>query len=98
MANPILHVRIISPQQVILNTDAYAVSSKNLQGDFDILPQHANFITLIENQPIVIRVSKQKRFSFAFPLAIIWVVENQINIYIPIPYDQPQSTKLPSRL
>lgn len=93
MPNPTLHVRIISPQQLLLDTEAQSVSSKNLQGNFDILAQHANFITLIENQPIVVRVSKQKRLSFAFPLAIILVQGNQVNIYTPIINIQPQAKK-----
>ncbi len=85
MANPTLHVRIISPQQLILDAEAQSVSSKNLQGSFDILPQHANFITLIENSPIVVRPASrqggQKPLVFKFPLAIILTRENSVNIY-----------------
>lgn len=90
MATPTLHVRIISPQQLILDTEATSVSSKNLQGNFDILPQHANFITLIENSPIVVRISNQKPMTFKFPLAIIITTENKVNIYT---YIQPQTDK-----
>lgn len=86
MSNPTLHVRIISPQQLILDTEANSVSSKNLQGPFDVLPLHANFITLIENTPIVIRTPNQKPLTFNFPLAIMLVTENKVNIYT---YIQP---------
>lgn len=88
MNDPTLHVRIISPQQILLDTDAFAVSSKNLQGKFDILPQHANFITVIENEPIVIRIKSQKSYKFKFPIAIIYTTGNQVNIYT---YLQPQT-------
>ncbi len=81
MTNSTLHVRIISPQQLILETQALSVSSRNSQGNFDILPKHANFITLIENSAIEIKVDKQKRLTFAFPLAIILTRENKVNIY-----------------
>ncbi len=85
-----LHVRIISPQQLILDTDASSVSSKNVQGNFDILPQHANFITLVENAPIVVRPDKEhKPFVFKFPLAIILTRENKVDIYT---YIQPQTS------
>ena len=87
MNNPTLHIRIISPQQLIFDADASSVSSKNLEGNFDILPQHANFITLIENSPITIRVSNQKPRIFNFPLAIIVNRENKVDIYTNI---QPQ--------
>ena len=90
MANPILHVRIISPQQLILETEALSVSSKNLQGPFDILPQHANFISLIEDSPITVRIPNQKKATFRFPLAIMLVTENKVNIYT---YIQPQIDK-----
>ena len=81
MVNPTLHVRIVSPQQLILDTEASSVSSKNSQGPFDILPLHANFITVTENQPIVIRLAGQKPLIFKFPLAIILTRENNVNIY-----------------
>lgn len=85
-----LHVRIISPQQLILDTQAATISSKNLQGPFDILPQHANFITVIENQPIVVRIKGQKPLVFKFPIAIIYVQENKVNVYT---YIQPEVEK-----
>ncbi|OGE64833.1 hypothetical protein A3I48_04455 [Candidatus Daviesbacteria bacterium RIFCSPLOWO2_02_FULL_36_7] len=81
MTTPTLHVRIISPQQLILDTSASSVSSKNPQGNFDILPQHANFITIVENEPIVVRTLDQKPLIFKFPLAIILTTENKVNIY-----------------
>ncbi len=79
--NQTLHVRIISPQQLILDSQVSSVSSKNSQGSFDILPEHANFITIIENQPIVIRREHQKPTVYTFPLAIILTTENKVNIY-----------------
>lgn len=88
--NPTLHVRILSPQQLILDTQAQSVSSKNSQGAFDILPQHANFITLIENYPILVRIKNQKPLSLKFPIAIIHVEANKVDIYT---YIQPQTDK-----
>ena len=87
MADSTLHVRIISPQALILDSEAQSVSSKNLQGPFDILPQHANFITVVENQPIVVRISKQKPLIFKFLIAIILTTANKVDIYT---YIQPQ--------
>ena len=86
MPSPTLHVRIISPQQLLLDTEAISVSSKNLQGPFDILPQHANFITLIEESPIVVRITGKKPVAFKFPLSIILARDNKVDIYT---YVQP---------
>lgn len=81
MTIPSLHVRIISPRQLILDTEASSVSSKNSSGNFDILPLHANFISIVENQPIVVRPPKQKPLTFKFALAIILNIKNNVNIY-----------------
>jgi len=85
-----LHVRIISPQQLILETDASSVSSKNSQGKFDILPLHANFITMIEGEPIIVRPINQKPLTFNFPFSIILNTGNAVNIYT---YDSPDLEK-----
>lgn len=78
---PTLHVRIISPKQLILETEAKSVSSKNSQGNFDILPQHANFITLVENTPIIVRPLNGKPLVFNFPFAIVMATENKVSVY-----------------
>lgn len=79
--NPTFHVRIISPQQLILDTEASSVSSKNLYGPFDVLAQHANFITIIESSPIVVQIKGGKPLTFKFPVAIMYVMENRVDIY-----------------
>ncbi|HBQ50565.1 hypothetical protein A3B42_03765 [Candidatus Daviesbacteria bacterium RIFCSPLOWO2_01_FULL_38_10] len=86
--NQTLHTRIVSPQQILFEGEANSVSSKNMQGAFDILPQHANFITTVENSPIIVRTQGQKPQAFKFPIAIIYTTRNTVNIYT---YIQPQS-------
>lgn len=85
MPTDTLHIRIISPQKLIHEGKAYAVSSENSKGKFDILPSHANFVTLIENHPILIRPTekapKTQIIAFNFSLAVISVAENYVNIY-----------------
>lgn len=81
MSNPTLHVRIISPQELILDAQAESVSSKNSSGSFDILPQHANFITMVEKNPIIVRIHKQKDQKFDFPMAIIMTTDNKVDIF-----------------
>ncbi|OGE43734.1 hypothetical protein A3A45_03015 [Candidatus Daviesbacteria bacterium RIFCSPLOWO2_01_FULL_36_8] len=81
MIDETLHVRILSPQALLLDTQATSVSSTNVQGPFDILPEHANFITMVENSPIIIRSPGQKQTTYTFSMAIIYTMENQVNIY-----------------
>lgn len=59
MPGNVLNVKILSPTQTIFEGEAYSVSSTNSAGKFDILPFHANFITLVQKQPIFLRVKKK---------------------------------------
>jgi hypothetical protein len=54
-----LNVKIISPTQTIFDGEAFSISSVNSLGKFDILPYHANFITLVQKAPIFLRVRKK---------------------------------------
>lgn len=84
MNNQLLQVKIISPKENIFEGLALSISSKNSAGKFDILPEHANFITLIEKEPIIIRGKDQQPSTFNFDLAIIYVANNKVNIYTDI--------------
>lgn len=82
--NQVLQVKITSPKEIIFQGETLSVSSKNSHGVFDILPLHANFITLIENEPIVIRNTQKESQSFIFPVAIIYARDNRVDIYTDI--------------
>ncbi len=77
----LLQVRINSPEEVIWEGTAEAVSSTNSQGIFDILPEHANFVTLINNQPILIKKYGSENLVFHFYYAVIHNENNTINIF-----------------
>jgi len=85
--NLILQVKIISPKNDIFTCPALSVSSVNSVGKFDILPQHANFITLIKDVPIIIKKTNHETVTFNFPLAIIYNNKNRVNIYTDIQYN-----------
>ncbi len=61
-----LNVKILSPTQTIFDGPALSVSSTNTLGKFDILPYHANFITLVEKTPVVLRVRKEGAENIPF--------------------------------
>ncbi|OGE14325.1 hypothetical protein A3F00_02000 [Candidatus Daviesbacteria bacterium RIFCSPHIGHO2_12_FULL_37_11] len=84
MAEETLKLRIVTPRAVVFEGKALSISSTNSKGKFDILPKHANFITIVEQKPIIIRVEGRKRLTFNFPVAIISNVRNQVNIYTDI--------------
>ncbi|HXK52926.1 hypothetical protein H6802_01620 [Candidatus Nomurabacteria bacterium] len=48
-----ISVQIVSKKRLIYQGKATSVTSKNRVGEFDILEQHANFITLMEDYVIL---------------------------------------------
>lgn len=83
MANtpiPKLYVSIKSVDKAIWEGEAEWVSSENSHGPFDILPMHANFISIVEGKPIRIKTT-QKVEEFSFEHSIIYAHENKVSIY-----------------
>jgi len=75
-------LKIISPQSVLYEGQAFAVSSTNSMGPFDILAEHADFITIIENQTIIVRKPNKEKLTFTNPLSIIYTQNNHCTIYV----------------
>ncbi len=81
MAAQVMDVEVMTPKQTLFKGKALAVSSKDLTGKFDILPMHANFIAIVENQPV--RVIKEDRqvLEFNFIQAIIYNSMNKVTVF-----------------
>ncbi len=80
---PLLSIHIKSPEKTIWEGEGEYVSSVNSQGPFDILPLHANFITIVENHPIKIK-SEGKVTEYNFNRSVIYVHSNNVSIYVNI--------------
>lgn len=78
--NQLITVKVNSPERVIWEGPAKWVSSINSDGPFDILPFHANFITIIENKPIRVKTQDQI-IEYVFPYSIVYAHNNLVNIY-----------------
>lgn len=77
-----LHVRIQNDEQGIeWEGEAHSVSSENSQGQFDILPEHAYFVTIIKKKEIVITGGDGIEKKILPTLAVLSVKENNVNIY-----------------
>lgn len=53
--NPIMWVKVQSPQKVFFDEVALSISAENATGPFDILPRHHNFITLLDSCELAVR-------------------------------------------
>jgi len=76
-------VKISSPDKQIWEGEAKSVSSVNSKGAFDILPLHANFISIVEDKPITVQTKSEKK-EFKFKNAIIYASKNIVQIYTEI--------------
>lgn len=80
----LLKIKILSPNEVIYQGQIRSLSSKNSFGNFDILPFHANFITLVQKEPIILRDEKNKSLKYEFPIAIVYAANNEVKVYTDI--------------
>ena len=75
-----LHIKIQSPEGPVWEGRADSISSENVHGPFDVLPQHARFITVIQKKDIFVREGKELK-TFNFPRALMFVRDDQVSIY-----------------
>ena len=78
-----IHVKVYSPFKTYFNEDAFSITALNNTGPFDVLPEHHNFMTLLnpcelviqrEGGPIRIRISR----------GIMRVKENQVVLFLDV--------------
>lgn len=86
MDNPrqTLEVRITTPKEVVYQGEVVSVSSTNVDGNFDVLPMHANFITFVQGKKIIVRPTSGEPKEFLFDFAIIYNKDSKLNIYTEI--------------
>ena len=53
-----MSVKVSSPFKVYYEGDAFSISGENATGPFDILPQHHNFISLLNPCELIVRSPK----------------------------------------
>ena len=76
-----IHVLIRNRQKIIYEDDVKSLSSKNDTGTFDVLPEHANFITLI-NQTVTVRKLDSSEEVFKFENGLMKVKDNVVHCYM----------------
>lgn len=54
-------VKVYSPYKVYFDGLAKSVTATSKTGEFDILPEHHNFITLLEPCDLVVRTEEEER-------------------------------------
>lgn len=84
MTKNLLEVKVLcSPiiEKEFFRGEAEAVSSKNRLGEFDILPEHTNFITLIFSN-LTIHTPDKRKITYQFERGVLEVSENKVNVFL----------------
>lgn len=82
-----LLVRILSPKETIWEGEAIAVAGHNSLGDFSILSQHANFISLIDRSIMIIKTTKERQ-TFPIQHGMIFCRGNAVQVFTDLPIKQ----------
>lgn len=83
MDNELISLKIYSREGVVFNGEVKSVSSYNVNGKFDILPEHANFISLLDKEIKVVEKDGNSR-KIDIDAALLRSRGNKIEIYIGI--------------
>ena len=62
---------------------AFSVTAENNLGPFDVLPKHANIISLIKNQ-IIVRTKEGRELNYKFRGGVLEVSENTVKVFLGI--------------
>ena len=81
--NLLLSVIIRNPEKLVFEGKVKAVTAYNTKGIFDVLPYHANFISII-NDVIILHAIDGKEQKIPLQKGVIRVFEDTVSIYLGI--------------
>lgn len=82
-AEPTMHVKVYSPFKVYFNGVALSISAVNDTGPFDILPQHHNFITLLNPCDVRVRTEKSDE-KIQINKGVMHVKADQVIVFLDV--------------
>lgn len=83
MTRPNIQLLIRQKERILFEGEVKAFTSSNDRGDFDILNEHANFISII-NKTCTIHKLDGTKAQMEIDEGIIRVTGNKINVYLGI--------------
>jgi F-type H+-transporting ATPase subunit epsilon len=92
MANVNFHLKVVSREGIVYEGDVSSITSYNDLGVFDVLAQHANFISLV-NTGLIIREAEEVEKEIKFDNALMKVNRNQVEVYVGIEGMAPSNLK-----
>lgn len=78
-----MNVKIYTPFKVYFDGLAYSVTAVNDTGQFDILPKHHNFMTLLNEGFIIVRHEKNEE-KFKIVRGIMHVKADKVIVFLDV--------------
>ncbi|MBM3208769.1 hypothetical protein FJZ40_00545 [Candidatus Shapirobacteria bacterium] len=75
-----LSILVRSSEKIFFSGQANALSSRNDKGAFDVLPEHANFISLIK-EALVIYTGPIRKI-FPLKMGVLKVCNNKVSVFV----------------
>lgn len=73
---------LTSPEAVVWEGDAVSITSKNSEGLFDIFPDHARFMTLLEDVDLVAHLPDGDEKTFHLDKAVLLFEDGVAKVYL----------------
>lgn len=81
MSDATFNLRIITKNKILFEGDARSLTSHNTVGNFDILPEHSTFISLIDKS-VSYESEAGKVVKLTINNGLIKVIGNQVTVLI----------------
>ena len=79
-----ISVKVFSAYRNYYEDQAQSISAVNDTGPFDILPQHHNFMTLINEGEIVIRAEGAEDKKLRITKGVMHVRQNKVTVFLDV--------------
>jgi F0F1-type ATP synthase epsilon subunit len=81
---PTMHVKVYTPFKVYYDGAAMSVTANNQVGPFDILPHHRNFITLLGQGDVTVRVPGKSDLVLPIAKGIMHVRSDDVKVFLDV--------------
>ncbi len=82
-AAPTMHVKVYSPFKIYFDGPAQSISAVNDTGPFDILPQHHNFMTLLNQGDVIVRTERSQE-NLQINKGVMHVKADQVIVFLDV--------------
>lgn len=79
-----MRVKIYAPFKVYYDAVATSLTATNRVGPFDVLPQHHNFISLLEEGEVKVRTNGKEDFKMTIKKGIMHVKADDVRIFLDV--------------